>query len=360
MKRVLHLITGLEFGGGAENMILKIVPNLKKTKNAVCCIKGKGEIGKELEKNGIKVFYLEMKNVLDFSIIFKYMKVLKTFKPDVQVNYLIHADFFGRIFGKLFGLKKVVSYNRLRYKEPTHKFLDFITFPLVDYLITNSEVNLRYYRRIHKRITERSTCISNGVELEKFNFKLNIKKKLKELNLREEEFKIVCVGRLNKQKDHPTLFKAIKLLKNPKIKLILCGDGEERKNLIKFRDKLKLQRQINFLGKRKDVLEILRVADLFVLPSLYEGMSNAILEAMASKCAIIVSDIPENKELIEDKKNGLTFNAGNYCDLAEKIKIMQQNKNLRIRMGEEAYKTIKRKYLFSDIIKKYDEFLLKI
>ena len=360
MKKVLHLITGLEFGGGAENALLQIIPELKKTENRICCIKGRGEIAKKLEQKGIKIYYLNMKNWLDFSIIFKYKKVIKEYKPDIQVNYLIHADIFGRVFGKLFGVKKIVSFNRSRYKKFFHKFIDKITFGLVDFFIANSEVNLSYYRKKNKIPEEKSFCIPNGVDLKKYSFKLDDEKKLKELKLSKKDFILTCVARLSKEKDHEAMFKALKYLNDKRIKLILCGEGKEKEKLKKLRKKLGLEDQILILGNRKDVLEILRVTDVFVLPSLFEGMSNALLEAMASKKCCLVSDIDENKELIKNGKNGLTFKVKDCKDLARKIKYMMENKEKREEFGKNAFKTIKEKYEIHKIIKEYDELLEKV
>lgn len=360
MKRVLHLITGLEFGGGAENALLQIIPNLKRTENAVCCIKGKGEIAKELEKKGIKIYYLNMKNIFDFSIITKYKKILKKFKPDIQVNYLIHADVFGRMFGKLFGVKKIVSFNRSRYKNKIHKFIDKTTFYLIDYFITNSQINLKYYQQKYDISSKKSTYIPNGVNLQKYELEIDKKRKRSQIGLEKDDFVISCIARLSKEKDHPQLFKALKKINDKNIKLILCGDGKEKDNLIQLRKKLGLEKNILILGNRKDVLEILKITDIFVLPSIFEGMSNALLEAMASKCCCIVSDIEENEELIKNKENGLTFKVGNVDDLREKIEFLIRNKKLREEYGKKAFKMIKEKYDIEKIIEKYDKLLEKL
>ena len=146
-KKILHLITGLELGGGAENMLLQLLPKMQDNlDNCVCAIKGKGEIGKKLEEAGIPVYYLELRNIFDIGMIFRYRNILKDFRPDIQVNYLIHADIFGRILGKIFGVKKIVPYIRNIHKSmPSLMFLDRITLFLSDFILTNSETSRRYY-----------------------------------------------------------------------------------------------------------------------------------------------------------------------------------------------------------------------
>lgn len=144
-KKILHLITGLEIGG-AEIMLLKTLPQLNKFKNIVCVIKAPTKIGKELEKNNIKVHYLKISKKFCPQIIWKFYKIIKKEEPDVLITYLIHADIFGRIFGKLFGVKKIICF--FRNKHPDKKgllFLEKLTSFLVSHYLTNSNAIKDFY-----------------------------------------------------------------------------------------------------------------------------------------------------------------------------------------------------------------------
>jgi len=361
MKKILHLITGLEKGGGAEAMLLKTIPNLKKSENAVCAIKGKGIIGKELEASGIKVFYLEMKNYFDFKVLSRYKKILNEFHPDIQVNYLIHADIFGRIFGKKFGIKKIVSYIRNRHTEFKYSFLDRITLKKVDFLLTNSKTNLEFYRNKYNFPKNRSKCISNGIKINNNINQDNLNNLKKELDISKNEFIITCVARLHKQKSINTLIEAGGILKRENIdfKILLCGEGKEKNNLKSLVGELKLKDNVFFLGNRNDVLEILSISNVFVLSSVKEGMSNALLEAMGIGVPCIVSNIDENKELIADKKNGLTFRLKNSFDLFEKIKYIKNNNEIADGFSERSKEIIKNNYSIDKIVKIFSDFLVK-
>jgi len=361
MKKVLHLITGLEKGGGAEAMLLKTLPYLESTENAVCVFKGRGDIGKELERRGVKVYYLDMKGYWDLGVIKRYKKVVKDFRPDIQVNYLIHADIFGRIFGKKYGVKKLVSYIRNMHNNFIYAFPDKITLKRVDFLLTNSRANLRFYREEYNFPKDKSACIPNGVEMKDKPFEEKLKNLKKELGL-NNEFVITCVSRLHQQKNIDTLIRAGQILarENDDFKILLIGDGKERGNLKKLARKLNMEDKIKFLGKREDVWEILNISNLFALPSSKEGMSNALLEAMAAGLPAVVSDIKENKELVGSGKNGYTFKVKDKSDLAQKIKLLEQDKQKRTIMGEASKKKIKNNYDINKVINILDEFLYQL
>lgn len=364
-KKILHLITGLELGGGAENMLLQLLLKMRgELDNRVCAIKGRGEIGKKLEDSGMPVYYLELKSIFDFGIIFRYRKVLKDFNPDVQVNYLIHADIFGRVFGKIFRVKKIVPYIRNIHRNRRFlMLLDKITLLLAYFVLTNSETAKKYYIEKMGVRADKIKCIPNAVDISRFeNVKVTREEKLKELGIPENKFIIGCVARLEKQKDISTLIKAFALVhkKNPETHLIIVGHGKEKGNLINLAKNLRLVENILFLEKRKDMPEIYKALDLFVLPSLNEGMSNAILEAMVMRKVIITSDIEENKELIENGKDGLNFEKGKYKNLADTIMKILENRSIFEEFSKNAYRKVSEKYNAWLITREFEEFLLKL
>ncbi len=359
MKKVLHLITGLEKGGGAEAMLLKTLPYLEKTENVICVLKGRGEISKQLEQKGIKVYYLDMKNYFDIGVISRYKKVIREYEPDIQVNYLIHADVFGRILAKKFGAGKVVSYIRNRHTNFTFSFLDRITLRKVDYLLTNSQANLGFYREKYDFPKNRSACIPNGIKIDNEIDSEALGKLKQEFDILGDEFIITCVARLHKQKNIDTLVRAVQKLqeKSLNFKVLICGEGKERNKLKELAKKLSLQDNILFLRNRDDALNILNISDVFVLPSAKEGMSNALLEAMSIGLPCIVSNIEENTELVRNGENGLTFKVKKPKDLCAKIEELIGNEVKKSKMGEKSINIIKEKYNINKIIKKLDVFL---
>jgi glycosyltransferase involved in cell wall biosynthesis len=345
--RVLHLITGLERGGGAENMLLNIVPKLK-GHNVVCVLKGRGEIAQELEDKGVKIFYLDIKNPVNLNYIFKYRKVIKEFEPDIQINYLIHADIFGRIFGKLFKVPKVVSYIRNRHEEKGFFWLDKITLFLADYILVNSEPLIKFYTDRHGVSSSKIEFIPNAVNLEKL-----AKLSQEEISFSFDKSKkyIISTARLHSQKDLVTLIKAFKLITSMRedLELIIANDGPQKDKLKKLTVQSGLESKIHFIGKKENIYPYLISSDLFVLTSKFEGMSNALLEALALKVTVIVSDIPENTQLVSDVKN--IFRVGDVEDLMNKIiNFLDRNESC------EAINSIC-KYSLDDVIIRLNDFI---
>ena len=97
-KTTLHFITGLESGGGAETFLARIIPWLDEGRHIVCSMRPPGKMGDKLKEAGIEVRSLDLKNKYNPAGIFRYRKILKDIEPDAQINYLIHADAFGRVF----------------------------------------------------------------------------------------------------------------------------------------------------------------------------------------------------------------------------------------------------------------------
>ena len=139
---------------------------------------------------------------------------------------------------------------------------------------------------------------------EESNYRTIRQEKRKELGFKEDDFVIVSVGELNANKNHRVIIEAVKRLNDKKLKYIICGIGELKEELEEFIKKEKLEEQVFLLGYREDIREILWAGDLFAFPSKREGLSVALMEAMASGIPCIASDIRGNRDLFgkEEKK----------------------------------------------------------
>lgn len=356
--KICFLITGLGIGG-AEKYLLNLVPQLKFDK-LIISLTNKSEFGKELEKKGEKIYYLGLNKFNLPLVLIKFFKIIIKENPDILDTYLIHSNLFGRVFGRIFGIKKIISSIRSDYSDfKILKFIDKLTQNLVNLYILNSRALLNYTYNLNQIPLNKIIIIPNGIDLKRIQNTIDKNFNIREeLGLEKNSFIIVSVARLIKEKNLSTLIKAMKLI-NKNLFLVIVGDGPERKILQKISEKLNLKNRIFFLGTRKDVLNIVNSSNVFILPSLREGMSNALMEAMALKKICIVSNIAQNKELIKDNINGITFYPKNENELAKKILEIYKNEHLRS-LGEEASKLIKERYDIKIIIKKYEKIIENI
>ena len=174
--------------------------------------------------------------------------------------------------------------------------------------------------------------IHNGIDPETFF-------PAKRSTLKDKPINILCVGRLIERKGQHHLLNAIKKISQkpsiPLAKLSLVGTGDFEKDLKKMAESLGILDSVNFLGfvPQDEMPEIYRQADVFVLPSHNEGMSIALLEALASGLPVVVTDTGGTKELVEPGKNGFVVPWADVDELAESLELLLRDANLRQSMG---------------------------
>lgn len=202
-----------------------------------------------------------------------------------------------------------------------------------------------------------------GIDLTKFNNNINTENNLKkELNISEDKKVFLSVGEINKNKNHISVIKSLKLMNNTNIVYIIAGDGNLKQKLSKIIFKLGLENQIKFLGFKKNIVDYYKIADAFIFPSFREGLSVALMEAMSSGVPVLCSNIRGNIDLIDDKKGGLLFNPKNiqnivdtinkFLNLDSNIKKEQVNYNLQKIQNFDIKKIeIKMKKIYENIIK---------
>lgn len=204
-----------------------------------------------------------------------------------------------------------------------------------DRIITINQEDYEAAKKFHlKRKGEVYWIPGVGVEVKQIhNLKIDIKKKRRELGFDIEQPLILSVGELNRNKNHEAIIRAITGLKE-KVNYCICGEGSLKKYLIDLVKQLKLTKTVKFLGYRDDIIEIMKASDLFVHPSYREGLSVALMQAMAAELPVICSKIRGNTDLIKDKQNGYLVEPQDVDGFRHKIEEIIENRNLRSLFGE--------------------------
>ena len=245
---------------------------------------------------------------------------LATRKTDVSVIYTAHGFHF---------YQGAPWLNWLLY-YPIEKWLARYT----DVLIT---INKEDYERAKRSFKAgRIEYVPGvGVDVEKFgSVVVDRKAKRKELGLAEDDFVLVSTGELNDNKNHKTVIQAVHRLNNPSVKYLICGQGPLKNELLNLVQKLGLEHQIMLLGYRTDIIEINHIADVFVFPSFREGLSVALMEAMACGLPAVCSDIRGNRDLIEDGKGGFLVEPKNILGFTQSMEVLFKDISLREGMGK--------------------------
>lgn len=142
-----------------------------------------------------------------------------------------------------------------------------------------------------------------GIDLDEIeNIKVDIKKKKAELGIQENTHVLLSVGELNKNKNHETVLQVLSKLKDKNFIYLICGRGVLKEYLERKIQELHLENKAKLLGYRSDVIEILKIADLFIFPSKREGLPMSVIEAMATGLPVIASNVRGNRDLIAKEK----------------------------------------------------------
>lgn len=357
-KKILHLITGLEVGG-AEMSLTRTLSRLNSFDHIVVAIKGHGEAGRLLETAGFRVHYLNPNGAFRLiRSIVAFQRLITEERPDLIITYLPLADILGRIFGRLFGVKKIVTYLRSRGRERKYfwAFLaDWSTTFLVDHYFAVSETIRQFYIQRLLINPARITTVPNGVATDVF-------KPAGPKTAKKSKIIIGTVAQLRKEKGIDVLLRAFAeaLKSGAPLHLVIVGTGPEETPLKTLAEQLGIAEKTEFLGQRKDVPQLLQKFDIFVMPSAYEGMSNAILEAMATRLAVMASNTPENKELITNGINGMLFRPSDTKGLAATLHSLIKDSTTRRRLGEQALASAEKNFSLSATARKLEETLTVI
>lgn len=212
---------------------------------------------------------------------------------------------------------------------PIEKVLSYKT----DLLITINQEDYHYAKSFHAKKVANINGV--GLDLSKYSRVSNEKRKeiRAELGLADQDCFIISSAQLIKRKNHAVLIEAISKLNDPNAHLFICGDGPEESSLHSYAEKLGVNNQVHFLGFRKDIYELCGAADIFAMASTQEGLSVAVMEAMACELPLVVSDIRGNNELIDNGRGGYLVDPQNSNEFAEKIKRLVNDKMLREEYG---------------------------
>ena len=299
------------------------------------------------------VAYKKLKKIIDeekFSIIHTHTPVggvltrlaaRNSRKTGCKVIYTAHGFHF---------YKGSSLINWLIY-YPIEKELSKIT----DVLIT---INSEDYKLATSKFYAKETYFVNGVGVDFSNRIVNTKDIRSELGFSKDDFVLISVGELNKNKNHKVVIDALKDDELKDIKYIIVGDGKLMNYYKKYIIENKLDDRVKLLGFRNDIFDLLNASDVFVFPSLREGLPVSIMEAMECGLPCIVSNIRGNNDLIIDGENG--FLCDNTIEsYKEKIKSILINRDL-INKFKEKNIYLSKKNSITNVLKEYERVYLKL
>ncbi|KXT76140.1 Glycosyltransferase [Streptococcus sp. DD10] len=290
---------------------------------------------------------------------------LKTF---VQLRNIIQAEsiekvhcntpvggVYGRLAAKSCGIKDIIyQAHGFHFYKGAPKLVWLLFYPIEKCLsrLTSTlvTINQEDYQLAKRKFRSSRVELVNGVGFEKqvTQDKCTIKAFKQELGLREDACICLSLGQLNDNKNHLTLLKAIKELGTLDIQYLIAGEGEQEQTLLNYIHTNHLEERVKLLGYRSDVHDLLAIADVFCLPSKREGLSVALMEAMAASLPCIVSDIRGNQDLVDEQKGGYLVPTLDAKAYAEALKRVARDAALRKEMGAYNQEKVKQ-FSFSKV-----------
>lgn len=215
---------------------------------------------------------------------------------------------------------------------PVEKYLAKYTNTLIT--INNEDYNIaKGFRMRLNGTVEFVNGIGINTEIS-YNNKVSNSDKRQELNIKDGTFILTSVGELTTRKNHEVVLKSISQIKNINLVYLICGVGKLEKHLKKIVNKYKIEEKVLFTGYRKDIHEILKITDCFIFPSLQEGLSVALLEAMSMGLPVICSKIRGNIDLVDNNKGGYLIKPMDVNGYVNSIKTIINNETIRKSFGE--------------------------
>ena len=375
--RIAHLQL-LPLLSGVQRVTLEELTRLNRSlfEPFVIC-KEPGPLTEALEKAGIPFFCVpelvrEISPLADLRALMRLKRLFREQKFDILHTHSSKTGILGRLAGRLAGVPLVMHTvhgyafpaARNTFQKLFYFLMEWIGARLTDALVV---LNQNDFEIAAKRLgvpLDKLHLIPNGVDPERYSppsLEVRNKIRLERFGIGKDGVAIGMVGRLWRQKNPECFVKAgIELLKNNPLSIhfFLIGDGEEREKLEGLIKASGNQQAIHILGWRDDADRLLDGLDIFVLPSLWEGMPLAILEAMASSLQVVASNIPGNRDLVEDAENGYLFELNNEKVLVEKLRKLINDPALRNRLGESGRKKVQANYTLNERVKTMESLYL--
>ncbi|MBX3442081.1 MAG: glycosyltransferase [Planctomyces sp.] len=303
---IAFCITDLD-AGGAERALVRIATQLPREQWSprVLCLGPRGVLADELEAAGVPATCLGARSLRDVGIFRRLVRELRMHPPRLLQTFLFHANVLGRLAAWRAGVPVVVSGVRVAEREQRwHLRLERLTRGFTTHTVCVSESVAEFAAREMKLPREQVSVIHNGVDFEHFANATPVD--LSTLGIPEDATTLLFVGRLHRQKGVAELIEAITPLfrADARWRLLLVGEGPQEPEL---RDGIRergLEPQVRLLGRRDDIPGLMKSASALVAPSLWEGLPNVVLEAMAAGLPVIATRCDGTAELIREEETG--------------------------------------------------------
>jgi L-malate glycosyltransferase len=350
MIKVTHIIGTLDFGG-AERLLLDICRKIDRKIfdiDVIVLKKDNNRLIKSFEEAGIGVRLFDKRSKLDVKIVDRVASYLKQTKPDIVHTHLFTADFWGAMAARQAGVKKIVSTRHALLSEGrVRDSLGAKSRRKMDKVIAISNATKEFMIKKEKIEIEKIKLIYNGIDMNRFFVQDS---KL----FNNEDFVVGSIGRLSREKGHKHLVRACRFINDKRWSLNIVGDGPMKKELKMLVRLLDIEDKVKFIGSVLDIRSLLNEMDIFVLPSVSEGLSLAVIEAAAAGKFIIATNVGGVPEIVDHQVNGLLFEPKNIEQLVSHLNWVIEHKQEAQKYADLLQQKVKEQFDIVKTIKQYE------
>jgi glycosyltransferase involved in cell wall biosynthesis len=352
--------------GGLQQVVVNICRTIDRSRFhvSVLCLRNLGEFVPEVEAMGIPVLFIPQKeNGTDYFSFIKVVKVLRRQKIDIIHTHNTQPFVDGTIGALFSGVRTIVHTDHARDFPDKRRymfaewFVSRFAYKVIG-VSDHTSQNLMKYERISPR---KVLTITNGIDGSRFQITVDKEKKRKELGV-DGLGPVMGLGvRLTEQKGISYLLRAMpQVLKAlPDVTLVIAGKGPLQDSLRQEASSLGIDRHVIFAGPRLDIPELLKLFDLYVLPSLWEGLPMVLLEAMAAGCPVLATGVGGVPTVIRHGESGSLVEPKNPQALSKEIVRLLSDSQLRKRYAENGLKTFREKFSAEVMTRQYEQLYLR-
>ncbi len=344
--KVLQLIDGGFLGGGQTN-VLSIAKNHPKSEFSIkVSARGGGKFEEVCRSLGTEFLPIDLPKLLRTKYLKNLQEIYDREKFDIIHSHGGVAGFYGRILKKHNPeLKCVHSIHGIHYINSGNLFRKSISKTIEQYLVqftdrTICETHNDYLTAVKNKIAGRANTdiIPNAINTGAFANLKKDKSLLDKLGLTENNFIIGNISRFDEQKNQKLILQAAYFLvrKYPEMRFVFVGSGKSLHQMQDLARESNLEEYVIFAGEQSRLKEYYSIFDIFVFPTLWEGMPYVLLEAMASRLPIVCSRLPNLLEVIKPDHSALVINPYDMDDLFRKISALHQSYELREEIAQNA------------------------
>lgn len=347
--RVLLVISNLEYGG-AQRQVVELCNNLDRDRFEVhvCALSDYVPLGEEIRNAPNRLHIVKKHYKFDFTVIPRLSRLLKTLGIDIVHSFLFDAEIAARLAGRFAGTPAVVGSERnANYRLKPQQLAAYrLTKGWVDLIIANSQAGADFNSGLLGYDPSLYRVVHNGVDVKRFVPALGTRAR-GALGIQDGEPVVGMFASFKRQKNHPMFFAAARRLLDrlPRTRFLLVGDmlyagmhgSDEYTRLMHGSlDKYGIRDRCLLLGNRQDVADLYTACDITVLPSLFEGTPNVLLESMACGVPVIATRVSDNARIVRDGETGYLVELGDVEALADKMFTLLTHPHIRRDMSGAA------------------------